>query len=153
MRFKEWIVCICIEFWRPPYTHCYSCFFLVCRREKKNIFPVPRYSFRSVMASENKFLSCIFVGGFCVFHVLCYEALKMFLKSWPWARQQLRQLNHVGSLHMPGIYSVLSPTVQLTLSVKRAPKCRPPVLKEASDLLRIFLDTSWNISTFFSHFI
>lgn len=74
-RFKEWIVYICIESWRPPYTLCYSCFYLVCRRGEKET-SVPRYSLRSVMASENKFLSCTFVDGFCVFHVWCYETLK-----------------------------------------------------------------------------
>lgn len=42
--------------------------FLVWRCGEK-VASVQRYSLRSVMASENKFLSCTFVDGFCVFHV------------------------------------------------------------------------------------
>ena len=69
----------CLHFHRVLTTTVHTLllwFFPVCRCREKKIASVPRYSLRSVMASGNKFLSCTFVDGFCVFHVWCYETLK-----------------------------------------------------------------------------
>jgi len=61
--------------------------------------------------------------------------------SWcPWARQLSHKLQHTGSLHMPGICSIIFLSSWIHLTSQKFLKCQRPTWKQVLHLLKTLLN-------------